>query len=61
MLHLNRLPMLYHPLFHSKRFERVTDDKFFISIEAADGKFDPDETAAFLREIGASHVEMIEK
>lgn len=60
MLFLNRLPMLYHPLFSSERFERVTDDKFFISIESADSKFDTEKTAAFLREIGAKHVEVIE-
>lgn len=60
MFFLNRLPMLHHPLFQSERFERVTDDKFFISIESTDSKFDTLTTAAFLREIGAKHVEVIE-
>lgn len=60
MMFLNRLPMLYHPLFTSERFERVTDDKFFISIESTDSKFDTAQTADFLREIGAKHVEVIE-
>ncbi len=35
------LPRHYHPLFGSPAFERVTDDRFFISIEAGDPKFDP--------------------
>lgn len=60
MLFLNRLPMLYHPLFTSERFDRVTDDKFFISIESTDSKFDAEKTEAFLRTIGAKHVEVIE-
>jgi hypothetical protein len=37
---LNRLPKLYHPVFNVSRFRRVTDDRFFILIEAADLKFD---------------------
>lgn len=60
MLGLNRLPMLYHPLFRSEQFERVTDDGFFISIEAWDPKFDSRQTAAFLEEIGATRVELVD-
>lgn len=60
MFFLNGLPRLHHPLFSSERFERVTDDKFFISIESTDSKFDSAQTADFLREIGAKHVEVIE-
>lgn len=60
MLHFNRLPQYYHPLFRSERFERVTDDKFFIAVEATDPSFDPEETVAFLKEIGATHIEMVE-
>jgi hypothetical protein len=59
MLLLNRLPQLYHPLFHSRRFERATDDRFFISIEARDPRFDRLKTAEFLKELGAVHVEPI--
>lgn len=60
MLFLNGLPMLYHPLFTSERFARATDDKFFISIEAKDSKFDSEQTADLLRTAGAEHVEVIE-
>jgi len=60
MLHLNRLPRLYHPLFHSKQFERVTDDRFFISIEAADPRFDPAQTHAWLASLGATGVETVD-
>ena len=61
MFHLNRLPTLYHPLFSSERFERATDDKFFISIEAADPKFDENNTKRLLEGLGAVHIEVIEE
>lgn len=38
MLALNRLPMLYNPLFKSERFRRVTADRFFLVIDAKDPK-----------------------
>lgn len=60
MLGLNKLPQHYHSLFRSERFERVTDDKFFISIEAADPKFDVDGTTRLLESLGATHVEVVE-
>lgn len=60
MLGLNKLPMYYHPLFRSRRMERVTDDRFFIAIEAADAKYDPVHTANFLKEVGATHIERVE-
>ena len=56
-----RLPRWYNSLFHSERFERVTDDKFFIAIEATDPAYDAEGTAALLRELGATHVELVEK
>ena len=40
MLHLNRLPRHHHPVFNSERFTGATDDKFFLSVEADDPKFD---------------------
>jgi hypothetical protein len=60
MFGLNRLPQLYHSLFNAKRFERVTDDKFFIAIETRDPRFDPDKTRALLESTGAEVVEEVE-
>jgi hypothetical protein len=60
MLGLNRLPMLYHPLFRSRVFERVTDDAFFISIESGDPRFDPSATRKLLESLGARSVELVE-
>jgi hypothetical protein len=59
MLHLNRLPRHHHPLFASARFERASDDRFFISIEAADPKFDLEQTRAWLAALGAAAVETV--
>ena len=59
MFALNQLPTLWHPLFHSQRFERASDDGFFISIESWDPKFDATATAELLRRLGADHVELV--
>jgi hypothetical protein len=61
MLAFNELPMLFHPLFGSRAFERVTDDAFFISIESWDPKFNATETERFLTSIGATHVELVRR
>ncbi len=61
MLALNKLPQWYHSLFRSERFKKVTDDKFFIAIEAADPKFHAEKTMEFLKELGASNVELVEQ
>ena len=49
MLALNALPLLYNPLFKSERFRRVTDDRFFVVIDATDPEFDERATADLLR------------
>jgi hypothetical protein len=60
MLILNRLPRLYNPLFKHERFRRVTNDRFFIYIDAKDRKFNEAETARLLVEAGAVAVERVE-
>ena len=59
MFVMNGLPRYYCPLFNSKRFMRVTDDAFFLHIAACDGRFDPEGTEKFLRELGAVAIEII--
>lgn len=60
MLILNRLPMLYNPLFRSERFKRVTSDRFFLVIDAGDEKFNEEQTGRMLRDLGAAAIERIE-
>jgi mono/diheme cytochrome c family protein len=54
---LNKLPQVWHPLFRSERFARVTDDGFFLGIEASDKRFDHTSTRALLQGAGAIAVE----
>jgi hypothetical protein len=61
MLGLNKLPRHHHPIFYSKRFERGSDDKFFISIEAGDPKFDLDKTRELLSSLHPAHIELVEE
>jgi hypothetical protein len=56
MVVLNGLPLPYHPVFHAPRFSRASSDGFFLSIEAADPKFDLDRTRTFLEGLGARDV-----
>ena len=61
MLRLIKLPMHNHPIFESDRFEAASDDKFFISIEAGDQKFDLERTKALLEATNPTHLELIEE
>jgi len=60
MLGLNHLPMLYNPLFKSDRFRRVTTDRFFIFIDAADPLFNEPATAELLSSLNPAAVEKVE-
>jgi len=59
MFALNGMPRWYHALFASERFCGFSDDAFWISIEATDGKFDERRASEFLKSIGAAEVETI--
>lgn len=56
MLALNGLPQPHHPIFNAENFERCSQDKFFLCIEACDPKFDAVETASFLETLHAENV-----
>ena len=59
MFTMNGLPRLHHPLFNSDRFRKVTDDRFFVVIEARDPKYFRSRTEAFLESLGATAVEEV--
>jgi hypothetical protein len=49
MLVMNRLPKPYHPVFNAPGFERASQDRFFLCIEAEDERFDRAKTQRFLQ------------
>ena len=60
MILLNKLPMLYNPLFKLERFRRVTNDKFFIVLDAGDPKYDENSAIELLRSTKPSVIETVE-
>jgi ActD protein len=56
MLALNGLPMPYHPLFNVGRFAHVTQDGFFLCVEAADPRYDHAATRRLLESLGPREV-----
>jgi hypothetical protein len=60
MLALNGLPRFYHPVFQHPRFQRATDDRFLLAIEARGDAFAPGEALEFLRAVGGKHAEVVE-
>lgn len=56
---LNKLPQVWHPLFRNDRFLKVTNDGFFIAIQADDDKFDREATEALLKDAGATAVDAV--
>lgn len=61
MLILNGLPTLYHPMFNVEGFERASQDRYFLTIESRDPKFDVNRTMELMRTMGALRVEVVEK
>ena len=59
MFALNRLPRHHHPIFNHSTIHRVSNDRFFLSIEATDPKFDRTQTVNFLRDVGGKNVELV--
>jgi ActD protein len=48
-----RLPRLYHPVFATPGFERASQDRYFICVEAKDRRYDRDKLQELFREQGA--------
>ncbi len=56
---LNRLPMFANPLHRISRFKRVTNDKFFLCLEAKDEKFNRAASETQLNKWGAVAIEEV--
>jgi hypothetical protein len=60
MFALNLLPRPHHPLDYIPAFRRVTDDKFFLTIEVSDPLFDLEKTEGLLAELGGKDITVVE-
>lgn len=60
MLGLNGLPRPYHSIFNTPNFDRASQDRFFLAIETADRRYDPNRTVDFLKSVGATAVSEVE-
>ncbi|MEK6249015.1 MAG: DUF3341 domain-containing protein [Planctomycetales bacterium] len=60
MLLLNGLPRLYHPTLKSVHFARVTNDRFYLVIEARDANYSPSDTEEFMKSLKPSKIEVID-
>lgn len=49
MLALNRLPKPYHSIFNTPGFERASQDRFFLAVEADDRKYAAADVRTFLK------------
>ncbi|PHQ33390.1 quinol:electron acceptor oxidoreductase subunit ActD [Rhodopirellula bahusiensis] len=56
---LNGLPKFSNPMFTSPRFDRATDDTFFLFLDAKDSRFDEAGAKALLGELGGEYVEPV--
>ena len=56
LLIMNRLPQPYHPVFNVAAFARASRDRFFLSVEVDDPRFDLERTRALLVACGAREV-----
>lgn len=61
MIVANGLPMPYHAVFNVPRFELASNDRFFLSIEARDPRFQLNGTRTFLEGLGAKGVYEIDE
>lgn len=59
LLALNRLPRLSYPVFNAPRFRLASKDRFFLCIKAEDRRFDRENTASLLRDLGAISIALV--
>lgn len=61
MLALNGFPRPHHPIFSTPGFERASQDRFFLAIEAKDPNYNVIETERFLKGLKPINVSIVEE
>lgn len=61
LMGLCKLPRHHHPVFYSDHFKSFSDDKYWVSVEANDPKFDLKKTRALLDGLSPRHIELVEE
>lgn len=51
-----RLPRLCHPVFNAPDFDRASQDRYFLCVEASDAHYEPDRVRRLLERYGAARV-----
>ena len=59
VLTMNGLPRWNHPMFNWQRFKRVTNDGFFLVLEARDPRFSENEVHELLERTGGQHITVV--
>ena len=54
-----RLPLFYHPVFAAAGFQRASQDRFLLCVEASDARFGADEVRAILAQHGAERIDEV--
>jgi len=56
---LNGLPRFSNPMFTDPRFDRVTDDRFFLYVDASDDKYDESAVREIYNQTGGEHIKNV--
>ncbi|OUT62280.1 MAG: hypothetical protein CBB71_02475 [Rhodopirellula sp. TMED11] len=56
---LNGLPKFSNPVFTDPRFDRATDDRFFLYIDSSDERYDEEGVRALLGETGSDYINKV--
>jgi mono/diheme cytochrome c family protein len=56
---LNRLPKFSNPMFTDPRFDRATDDRFFLYIDSKDQRYDQQGVQQLLAETGSDYIKPV--
>lgn len=57
----NGLPRHYHPTFNYEGFKKVSDDQFFVVIEATDPEFNESKTKELLQSLGGKEITLVDQ